>query len=138
MEFLSKTWKKNKFKLNIQGIPDQLPENLENNEKALQALHTLLFEIEMMEGELICDNCKRVFEVSNSIANVILREDEMEEMKKKNKDNKVKKDKKPKQQRKQSRRNKKEGMDVDAKEEEEEEENEMEEEEEEENDEKEQ
>ena len=111
--------------MNIQGIPDALPENLENNEKALQALHSLLFEIELMDGELICENCHRVYEVSNSIANMILREDELEEKK-------VKKDKesdpnaKPKKNSKKKRTKKpqKEGMDVEENENEDDNENE--------------
>ena len=69
--------------LAIQGLPDQLPENITDNEIALKSLHKLLLEVTVVEGELVCENCGRAYPIKNKIANMVLREDELLEKQKK-------------------------------------------------------
>jgi multifunctional methyltransferase subunit TRM112 len=63
--------------LNIKGLPERLPENIENDEKALASLHELLVEIHVEDGELVCPKCKRSYPIKNGILNMVLREDEV-------------------------------------------------------------
>lgn len=68
--------------LEIAGLPDTLPDNVFENENALRSLHKLLLEVTVVDGELICPNCERVYPIKNKIANMVLREDEVLEKKK--------------------------------------------------------
>lgn len=65
--------------LNIKGLPEKLPENIEKDEKALASLHELLVEVMVEEGELVCPKCKREYPIKNGILNMLLREDEVDE-----------------------------------------------------------
>ncbi len=63
--------------MDIQGLPEQLPEDIEQNEKALQALHKLLMEIVIEDGNLECTSCTRLYPIKQGIPNMVLREDEV-------------------------------------------------------------
>jgi DNA-directed RNA polymerase subunit M/transcription elongation factor TFIIS len=49
----------------------------------LKALHELLVEVIIEEGELICSKCSRSYPIRNRILNMVLREDEVQKKKKK-------------------------------------------------------
>ena len=68
--------------LEIAGLPDTLPDNVFENTAALQSLHKLLMEVVVVDGELVCPNCQRIYPVKNKIPNMVLREDEVLEKKK--------------------------------------------------------
>ncbi len=72
--------------MDIAGLPDQLPENIQENTVALQALHRLLVNVSIKEGDLECSNCKRVYSIKNGIPNMTLNESELEQKKKLRKD----------------------------------------------------
>ena len=60
----------------------QLPEavqkeELEQNEELLVNLHKLVIRRQIMEGQMVCPNCERAYEIKNGIANMLLREDEV-------------------------------------------------------------
>jgi Trm112p-like protein. len=66
---------------NIQGItiPD-LPESIENEdlqEDLLKKLHTVLFDIHVVEGDLVCPDTGRRFNIKKGIPNMILHADEI-------------------------------------------------------------
>lgn len=72
------------LKSTVASLPDwgvQLPEavtpELTQDEKFLQELHTLLVRRQIVDGEMICPNCDRVYEIKNGIANMLLQEDEV-------------------------------------------------------------
>jgi multifunctional methyltransferase subunit TRM112 len=65
----------------IQGftIPD-LPESIESEDlqdDLLKKLHTVLFDIHVVEGDLICPDTGRRFNIKKGIPNMILHADEI-------------------------------------------------------------
>lgn len=57
-------------------IPPQYPENLED-ESLLASLHTVLFDVHVIEGHLVCPDTGRKFPIKDGIPNMILHEDEL-------------------------------------------------------------
>lgn len=60
-----------------EDIPAVQPENIGDNEALLQKLHHLLFEIDVLEGQLECPETGRVFPITDGIPNMLLNEDEV-------------------------------------------------------------
>ncbi|KAH8302619.1 hypothetical protein KR044_008912 [Drosophila immigrans] len=60
-----------------EDIPQAQPENIGDNEALLQKLHHLLFEIDVLEGQLECPETGRVFPITDGIPNMLLNEDEV-------------------------------------------------------------
>ncbi|KAH8295776.1 hypothetical protein KR018_008755 [Drosophila ironensis] len=58
-------------------IPPAQPENIGDNELLLQKLHHLLFEIDVLDGQLECPETGRVFPITDGIPNMLLNEDEV-------------------------------------------------------------
>ena len=58
-------------------LPDKVPENVNDDDAFLQALHHVLFDIHLVEGFLVCPGSGRRFPVKDSIPNMILHEDEI-------------------------------------------------------------
>ncbi|PQE26072.1 hypothetical protein CJF32_00001608 [Rutstroemia sp. NJR-2017a WRK4] len=48
------------------------PETLQNDEKMMKELHTLLMETEIEEGSLVCGNCGHEYRVKEGIGNFLL------------------------------------------------------------------
>lgn len=63
------------------GLRDQLPAEMEeshiSDEEFLKKLHHILFEIDIVEGELVCPETGRKFPISDGIPNMLLNEDEV-------------------------------------------------------------
>lgn len=72
--------------LKITGLPDSLPNNVEENDNAMKALHKLLMEVEIVSGTIKCEKCQREYPIVDKIANFVLNDEEIEEI------NKLKKD----------------------------------------------
>ena len=71
------------LKLKQLGYSDELPkveilndESL-NNEDLLKKLHNVLLELEVIEGELVCPETGRKFQISNGIPNMLVNDDEV-------------------------------------------------------------
>lgn len=47
-------------------------EELEQDEKMMSDLHTLLLETQIMEGSLVCGNCGHEYKIKEGIANFLL------------------------------------------------------------------
>ena len=56
-------------------IPGELPEDLD--EATIEALHQVLFNVHILEGELVCPDTGRKFPIKQGIPNMILHEDEI-------------------------------------------------------------
>lgn len=64
------------------AIPNELPTaaaegDLDLEESVLEALHQVLFNIHILEGELVCPDTGRKFPIKQGIPNMILHEDEI-------------------------------------------------------------
>lgn len=59
------------------AIPDKLPEDGDMETADLEALHQVLFNIHVVEGELLCPDTGRKFPIKQGIPNMILHEDEI-------------------------------------------------------------
>ncbi|OQR92391.1 hypothetical protein ACHHYP_03737 [Achlya hypogyna] len=58
-------------------LPATLPANIEHDEELLKAVHHVIFDTEIIEGELVCNNCGRSYPISGGVPNMLLEEDEM-------------------------------------------------------------
>ena len=72
------------LRLTVASVPEwaiQLPEEvtpeLSQDDKFLHDLHLLLVRRQIVDGEMECPNCTRVYEIKNGIANMLLQEDEV-------------------------------------------------------------
>ena len=58
-------------------LPEQISPEMQQDENFLQELHKLLVRRQIVDGEMTCPNCSRVYEIKNGIANMLLLEDEV-------------------------------------------------------------
>ena len=58
-------------------LPEQISTEMQQDENFLQELHKLLVRRQIVDGEMTCPNCSRVYEIKNGIANMLLLEDEV-------------------------------------------------------------
>lgn len=63
--------------LGIANLPEKVPDNFADDEGFLQSVHTLVMDIHIKEGALVCPNCSRKYPIKNSIPNMLLRDDEV-------------------------------------------------------------
>ncbi|KIJ09316.1 hypothetical protein PAXINDRAFT_164387 [Paxillus involutus ATCC 200175] len=57
------------------SLPPEQPEMMDDD--LLRQLHHVLMEIHVVEGAMICPNCKHSFPISNGIPNMLLAEHEI-------------------------------------------------------------
>ena len=65
------------LQLGFDGMPEEMPENAEDDEEFLRKLHTLLMELDVVKGSLSCPNCSREYPIDKTIVSMVLREDEV-------------------------------------------------------------
>ncbi len=58
-------------------VPENLTEELTENDEFLQQLYLLMVKRQIVEGSMECPNCARVYEIKNGIPNMLLNEDEV-------------------------------------------------------------
>ena len=63
--------------VNYAGLPAVPPNNPEANTDFLRALFHALFNINIVAGAFVCPESGRVFAIENSVANMVLNEDEV-------------------------------------------------------------
>jgi len=63
--------------LKIDGIPQQMPPNIVDDTNLLKLLHELLLDTHIEVGNLVCNNCGRVYPINNGVPNMLLTEDEV-------------------------------------------------------------
>ncbi|ODN00446.1 hypothetical protein Ocin01_06209 [Orchesella cincta] len=60
-----------------EAIPQSLADDYEKNEDFLRKAHHALFEIEVINGEMICPETGRKFPIKDGIPNMLVNEDEV-------------------------------------------------------------
>lgn len=63
--------------LGIAALPEALPESYATDVGFLKSVHTLILEVHVTEGALVCGNCQRVYPIVKGIPNMLLNEDEV-------------------------------------------------------------
>ncbi|WVO13230.1 hypothetical protein L204_100843 [Cryptococcus depauperatus] len=58
-------------------LPETMPELEAFSEEQIQALHHVLFEMHVEEGNMTCRGCGHVYPISNGIPNMLLAEHEV-------------------------------------------------------------
>jgi len=58
-------------------LPEDLTDELKNDDACLKAIHHALVEVVVVEGALVCPESGRKFLISNGIPNMLLNEDEV-------------------------------------------------------------
>ncbi|DBA05241.1 TPA: hypothetical protein N0F65_007403 [Lagenidium giganteum] len=58
-------------------LPDTLPDDLTTADELLQSIHKVLFDTNIVEGEMICNNCSRSYPITNAVPNMLLEDDEL-------------------------------------------------------------
>jgi len=61
----------------LDDLPATVPPGYENNPDFLKQAHHALYEIELINGNLVCPETGRKFPVSDGIPNMLLNEDEI-------------------------------------------------------------
>ena len=61
----------------LDGMDDAMKTISEIDEEGLRNLHHILFEVHVLEGELVCPESGRKFPVQDGIPNMLLHEDEV-------------------------------------------------------------
>ncbi|KAL7711712.1 Trm112p-like protein [Entamoeba marina] len=57
-------------------VPPTLPPTFQNDQQFLQALHDVLIDFHIVDGELVCPCCGRKYLITNGIPNMLLSEQE--------------------------------------------------------------
>ena len=60
-----------------ESLPETMSDEMQKDEEFLKKLHTVLFEYEVEEGELVCPQTGRKFPISKGIPNMLLQETEV-------------------------------------------------------------
>ncbi|CAD7957147.1 unnamed protein product [Amoebophrya sp. A120] len=58
-------------------LPAELPDNWEDDEALLEKLHTILLDVLLIDGSLVCPESGREFPVEKGIPNMLLHDDEI-------------------------------------------------------------
>ncbi|CAI5700701.1 unnamed protein product [Peronospora effusa] len=61
----------------VPTLPEHLPTDLSEQDDLLKLIHRVIFDTNIVEGELVCNNCGRSYQVSNAVPNMLLEEDEL-------------------------------------------------------------
>ncbi|ORE04298.1 Trm112p-domain-containing protein [Rhizopus microsporus var. microsporus] len=65
------------IQLGINTLPEEIPENAEENEEFLKVLHAVILETHVQQGQMICPNCNHVYKIKDGIPNMLLAEHEI-------------------------------------------------------------
>ena len=63
--------------LNVEGLPEEIPPDCNENETFLKTVHHALLEVTVVEGHLECPESGRKFPIENTIPNMLLNENEV-------------------------------------------------------------
>ncbi|CAM9229832.1 unnamed protein product, partial [Sphacelaria rigidula] len=58
-----------------EGLPEEVTDEMKEDEEFLQKVHHALMEVDLMEGELVCPETGRKFPVRQGVPNMLLHED---------------------------------------------------------------
>ena len=63
--------------LGEKDLPAKLEEEALSNKEFLEKTFNMLFQFHVVEGKLICEECKRAFPINNGIPNMLLEDKEI-------------------------------------------------------------
>ncbi|KAI8060719.1 hypothetical protein BC940DRAFT_246128 [Gongronella butleri] len=63
--------------LGIANVPQEVPADAAENEEFLKALHNLLLETHVQQGQMVCNNCQHIYRIKDGIPNMLLAEHEI-------------------------------------------------------------
>jgi len=69
--------RKTAAELGVAALPEEIPAGAADDEGFLRSLHSLLFDVHLEEGNLVCPHCGRAYPVAKGVPNMLLRDDEM-------------------------------------------------------------
>ncbi|TYZ59280.1 hypothetical protein PybrP1_007637 [[Pythium] brassicae (nom. inval.)] len=58
-------------------LPEPIPADLTNEDDLLKLIHQVIFDTNIVEGELVCNNCARSYPITHAVPNMLLEDDEM-------------------------------------------------------------
>ncbi|KAJ2667052.1 hypothetical protein IW148_000471 [Coemansia sp. RSA 1199] len=58
-------------------LPENIPEEPENDDAFLQALHAAILETHVKEGSMVCNGCSHEYKITKGIPNMLLAEHEI-------------------------------------------------------------
>ncbi|KAI9283360.1 hypothetical protein BY458DRAFT_448842 [Sporodiniella umbellata] len=58
-------------------LPEQVPEDAEENEDFLKVLHSVILETHIQQGQMVCPNCNHIYKIKDGIPNMLLAEHEI-------------------------------------------------------------
>eukprot|EP00123_Amoebidium_parasiticum_P019684 comp30130_c0_seq1/m.47233 comp30130_c0_seq1/g.47233 ORF comp30130_c0_seq1/g.47233 comp30130_c0_seq1/m.47233 type:complete len:124 (-) comp30130_c0_seq1:51-422(-) len=61
----------------IENLPSEPPAPEDLSDDFLQLLHTAILETQVVEGQMVCNNCGHVYRIAQGIPNMLLAEDEV-------------------------------------------------------------
>ena len=59
------------------SLPEELTEAFLADESRLRALHNILYQLHVVEGQLICEKCQRIYRIEGGIPNMLLDQSEI-------------------------------------------------------------
>ncbi|TPX35282.1 hypothetical protein SmJEL517_g02239 [Synchytrium microbalum] len=68
---------KTSYSLGMDTLPETLPEEGDMDDEFLQALHHVLMEIRVVQGQMQCDGCGHIYPIKDSIPNMLLQDTEV-------------------------------------------------------------
>ncbi|KAI9907713.1 hypothetical protein PsorP6_003435 [Peronosclerospora sorghi] len=78
----------------VPSLPENIPSDLSDQDELLKLIHRVIFDMDnsrslftgcrgwflqtnIVEGEMVCNNCGRSYPISNAVPNMLLEEDEL-------------------------------------------------------------
>ena len=59
------------------SLPEELTENFMNDEEKLKNIHNILYQLHVVEGQMVCEMCNRVYKIEGGIPNMLLDQSEV-------------------------------------------------------------
>lgn len=59
------------------GLPEAMPEPAQADDDFLKSVHTVLMEVDIQSGRMVCPRCDHVYVITDGIPNMLLHEDEV-------------------------------------------------------------
>ncbi|CCI45193.1 unnamed protein product [Albugo candida] len=58
-------------------LMEPLPSDWRDQDLLLRRIHRVIFDVNVVEGELVCSHCERSYPITNAVPNMMLEDDEL-------------------------------------------------------------